>query len=224
MKINRTKAIILKRTNYGEADKILQLLTPDGKKSAIAKGVRREKSRLSPGLELFAICDVVLGESKGSLQTITSARLIKFYNHIILDYDRMQFAYFVTKLVSNASEMIDEIEWYELLAEIMEALDNNAIRLDLIQTWFYLRYSALMGYELSLWYDTAGDKLSPDNKYRYDELERGLAISVDGVLSSDHIKLLRLVATRSINVVSQVGGIDSIIVECLSVAHQHASI
>ena len=37
----KTKAIVLKRTDYGEADRILQLLTPEGKKSVMAKGVRR---------------------------------------------------------------------------------------------------------------------------------------------------------------------------------------
>ena len=67
MKAHRTRAIVLRRTNYGEADRILQLLTPDGKKSVMARGVRREKSRLAGGIELFAVSDVVIGEGKGEL-------------------------------------------------------------------------------------------------------------------------------------------------------------
>ncbi|MET0980164.1 MAG: DNA repair protein RecO, partial [Candidatus Saccharimonadales bacterium] len=63
----RTRAIVLRRTNFGEADRILQLLTPDGKKSVMARGVRREKSKLAGGIELFAVCDVVITEGKGSL-------------------------------------------------------------------------------------------------------------------------------------------------------------
>ena len=35
----RTRAIVLRRTDYGEADRILQLLTPEGKRSVIARGV-----------------------------------------------------------------------------------------------------------------------------------------------------------------------------------------
>ena len=55
MKTIRTKAIVIRRTNYGEADRILQLLTPDyGKVSVMARGVRREKSKLAGGIELFA--------------------------------------------------------------------------------------------------------------------------------------------------------------------------
>ena len=40
----RLKAIVLRRTNYAEADRVLQLLTPKGRRSVIAKGVRRERS------------------------------------------------------------------------------------------------------------------------------------------------------------------------------------
>jgi len=67
MNMRRTSAIVLRRTNYGEADRILQLLTPDGKRGVMAKGVRREKSRLAGGIELFAICEVVITDGKGEL-------------------------------------------------------------------------------------------------------------------------------------------------------------
>lgn len=65
MKTTRTRAIVLRRTNYGEADRILQLITPEGRQSVMARGVRREKSKLAGGIELFAVSDVVLGEGKG---------------------------------------------------------------------------------------------------------------------------------------------------------------
>lgn len=67
MKTYRTKAVVLRRTNYGEADRILQLLTPDGRRSVMARGVRKEKSKLAGGIELFAVSDVVIGEGKGDL-------------------------------------------------------------------------------------------------------------------------------------------------------------
>jgi DNA repair protein RecO (recombination protein O) len=215
---------VLRRTNYGEADRILQLLTPDGKRSVMAKGVRREKSRLSGGIELFAICEVVIGEGKGELGVLTSARLVHFYRNIMSDYDRMQFAYTAIKLVAKASEMVDEAEWYDVLAEVLAGLDARSIQLDMVQAWFYLRYSAIMGYELSLWHDTAGEKLLPDQAYRYDDAERGLRAVEGGEITSDHIKLLRLIATRSLKILAQIGGIDSILADCSLVARQHAAI
>jgi len=224
MKTRQTKAIVLRRTNYGEADRILQLLTPDGKQSVMAKGVRREKSRLAGGIELFAICDVVITEGKGEIGILTSARLVQFYRHIMEKYDRMQFAYEAIKLVSGASEMVDGEEWYEVLANVFAGLDTSSLRLDVVQSWFYLHYAALMGYELSLWHDIAGEKLLPDQNYRYDSSERGLTAYDGGELTSEHIKLLRLFATRPLKTVAQIGGIDNIMAECLMVAREHAAI
>ena len=45
----RLKAIVLRRTDYAEADRVLQLLTPQGRRAVIAKGVRRERSKLEIG-------------------------------------------------------------------------------------------------------------------------------------------------------------------------------
>ena len=220
----RTRAIVLRRTNYGEADRILQLLTPTGKRSVMARGVRREKSRLAGSIELFAISDVVIGKGKGELGILTSARLVQFYRHIMEDYDRMQFAYSTIKFVSKASEMVDEPEWYDVLAESLMALDVHSIPLEMIQTWFYLRYAALLGHELSLWHDVDGQKLSPETTYRYDEAEQGLRSLAAGELGADHIKLLRLIATRPLKTLAQIGGVDLLLPVCSSVARQHAAI
>ena len=73
----RTEAIVLRRTDYGEADRILQLLTPEGKKSVVAKGVRREKSKLAGGIELFSVSEVVIHEGKGELGILTGAKLVE---------------------------------------------------------------------------------------------------------------------------------------------------
>ena len=224
MKTHRTTAIVLRRTNFGEADRILQLLTPDGKCSVVARGVRREKSRIAGGIELFAICEIVITEGKGDLGILTSARLVQFYRHIMEDYDRMQFAYTAIKLVSGASEMVDGVEWYDILAETLAGLDAHTIRLDVVQAWFYLRYSAMMGHELSLWHDISGEKIVADNSYRYDISERGFRAVNNGEITADHIKLLRLIATRPLKVVIQIGGIDEIMGECLHVVREHAAL
>lgn len=224
MKTHRTRAIVLRRTNYGEADRILQLLTLEGRRSVMARGVRREKSKLAGGIELFAVSDVVLGEGKGDLGVLTSARLVHFYRHILEDYDRLQFGYRAIKLVSKASDTVDEPEWFDLLAEVLAALDAITIPQALIETWFLLRYSALLGRELNLELDIDGAALLPDIHYRYDAGEQGLRPLQNGELTSEHIKLLRLIATRSLKVLVQIGGIGEILPECLRVAQEHAAL
>lgn len=224
MKSIKTPAIVLRRTNYGEADRILQLLTPDGKKSVMAKSVRKEKSRLAGGIELFAVCNVVITEGKGDLGTLTSARLGHFFKNIMADYDRLQFGYQVIKLINSASEMVSEPEWYDVLVEVLGGLDAVSVPLQVTQTWFYLKYASLMGYELSLYNDINGDKLLVDQTYRYDVGERGLRPVVGGEITAEHIKFLRLLSTKSIKIIAQIGGIDNIIGNCLYLSQEHASI
>ncbi len=224
MKTARTQAIVLRRTNYGEADRILQLLTPDGRKGVMARGVRKEKSKLAGGIELFAISDVVIGEGKGELGVLTSAKLIQFYRNILKDYDRLQFGYLAIKLVARASETVDEPEWFDLLSEVMMGLDALSIPLPIIEAWFYIRYAGLLGHDLNLTIDINGEKLTADETYRYDNGEQGLRQVANGELTGEHIKLLRLIATRPLKVLVQIGGVNALLPAVLQVSREHAAI
>lgn len=224
MKTTRTQAIVLRRTQYGEADRILQLLTPDGRRSVMARGVRKEKSKLAGGIELFAVSEVVLGEGKGTLGILTSARLEQFYRHILEDYDRLQFGYLVIQAVTRATETVDEPEWFELLKEVFMGLDVLTIPLPLVQAWFYIRYAALLGHELNLDRDTDDALLQADLTYRYDSGDQGLREVEGGEITGEHIKLLRLLAGRSLKVLVQVGGLGAILPTALQVAREHAAL
>ena len=224
MKLERTQGIVLRRTNYGEADRIVQLITPLGRRSVMARGVRREKSKLAGGIELFAVSDVVIGEGKGELGVLTSARLVQFYRHIMEEYDRMQFGYEAIKLVARASELVDEPEWFDTLHETLAALDVKSVNILLTQTWFYVRYSELLGYGLGLRYDASGQPLDAEKAYRYDMGEKAFVQSDTGDVTSEHIKLLRLVATKSLATLAQVGGLANVLPVCFAVAREHVAV
>jgi len=224
VKTHRTQAVVLRRTNYGEADRILQLLTHDGRRSVMARGVRKEKSKLAGGIELFAVSDVVLGEGKSDLGVLTSSKLQHFYRHILEDYDRLQFGYQVIKLVARASETVDEPEWFDLTVETLAGLDVLTIPLPLVQTWFYIRYASLLGHELNLELDIDGAPLSAESNYRYDSAEQGLRPVQNGELTGDHIKLLRLIAGRPLSVLVQIGGVAPLLGECLRLVEAHAAV
>jgi DNA repair protein RecO (recombination protein O) len=73
----KTEAIVLRSLRYGEADRILHLYTPyRGRIGAIAKGVRRAKSRFGGRLEPFFRVQLVLYEGRGDLLTVTSAETV----------------------------------------------------------------------------------------------------------------------------------------------------
>jgi DNA repair protein RecO (recombination protein O) len=73
----KTEAIVLRGIRYGEADRVLHLYTPErGRVSAIAKGVRRAKSRFGGRLEPFFRLNLVLYQGKSDLMTVTSAETL----------------------------------------------------------------------------------------------------------------------------------------------------
>ena len=73
----KTEALVLRSMRYGEADRILHLYTPHrGRSSAIAKGVRRTRSRFGGRLEPYFRLNMVLHEGRSDLLTVTSAQTI----------------------------------------------------------------------------------------------------------------------------------------------------
>ncbi len=213
---------MLRRTNFGEADRILKLLTPDGQASVIARGVRREKSKLAGGIELFAVSDITIHSGKGELGVLTGARLEVFFEHILQDYDRLQFGYEAINAVSKASDSINEPSWFEILEQVYKGLDESGVPLQLTQTWFYLRYAEITGYELSLDRDVSGNKLTADKNYMYDVSEKGLRPTEQGDITANHIKYLRLIATKPLLTVAQVGGVETVLPDCWLLARQAA--
>jgi DNA repair protein RecO (recombination protein O) len=76
----KTEAVVLRSMRYGEADRILHVYTPDrGRISAIAKGVRRTRSRFGGRLEPFFRLRMDLHEGRSELLTVTGAQTIEAY-------------------------------------------------------------------------------------------------------------------------------------------------
>ncbi|MEA2170510.1 MAG: repair protein RecO [Solirubrobacteraceae bacterium] len=76
----KTEAIVLRSMRYGEADRILHLYTPRrGRVSAIAKGVRKSRSRFGGRLEPFFRSDMVLHEGRSEMLTVTSVSTVAHY-------------------------------------------------------------------------------------------------------------------------------------------------
>jgi DNA repair protein RecO (recombination protein O) len=210
------ECIILRRTNYGEADRIISFLTPErGKMSAIAKGVRKPRSKLAGGLELFALCDVTFMEGRGELAVVTSARMRQFFGNILKDYDRMQLGYECIKQINKATETVSEPEFYMLLSDGLASLDDMAIDWRLVELSFRLKLQSLLGHGLNLATARDGAQLQADKLYHYDFGDNVFYENDTGRFGSEHIKLLRLAAVKSPAILKQVAGIEQVIDDCV---------
>jgi len=189
----RTRAIILSRTDYGEADRIIGFLTPDhGKVRAIAKGVRKSKSKLAGGIELFSVSDISFIPGRKQVSTVVSTRLIKHYGRIVKDLNRTNSGYALIKRLDKATEDSPEAEYFYLLENAFEALDDPEVELELIELWFNMQLLRLAGHTPNLRTDSGGHKLLPDKKYKFDLDKMCFSDNGSGKFSAAHIKFLRL--------------------------------
>jgi DNA repair protein RecO (recombination protein O) len=97
----------LKRTDFGEADRILTLFTPDlGKMRAIAKGARKPSSRKSGHIELFTYSMLLLAKGR-HLDVVTQADTLDAFMPLRVSLERLGYAYYLAELLDRFSEESD---------------------------------------------------------------------------------------------------------------------
>jgi DNA repair protein RecO len=210
-------AIILNRIDYGEADRILTLLTPDhGKLSLLAKGVRRVKSKLAGGIELFSVSEITFIQGRGAVGTLISARLVKHYGTIVTDFERTMVGYELIKQLHRATEEEPEQAYYLVLLEAFEALNDRSVALPTISFWFNAQLLRLSGHTPNLRTDSQGNRLEQEKRYDFDYEHMAFRLAPEqGQFTAKHIKFLRLAyAGQSAKVLVQVQGSTELVVLC----------
>ncbi|MEO8744051.1 MAG: DNA repair protein RecO [Candidatus Dormiibacterota bacterium] len=117
---------MLRKLDYGEADRIFTLLTREhGKVGAIAKGVRRQESKLGPSLELYGHIDVLLAKGRGELDVVAQVQRVPGYR-IEGDVERMSHAALIAELAERVCEDRHPVDGvYELAVMAMEELAHE---------------------------------------------------------------------------------------------------
>ena len=207
-----TKGIILTRTEFGEADRIITLLTPDhGKLHLMAKGVRRIKSKLAGGIELFSVSSITYAPGRGELGTLISTRLIKHYHNILKDIDRTMLGYDLIKCLNKVTEDGPGAEYFDFLDRTFGALDDAKINTAIIKLWFDIQLLRLNGHTPNLYTDKANTKLRVDGKYEFNFNDSTLSNNPSAHIGADHIKFLRLgFSGNSPQILNHVQGSDKL--------------
>jgi len=188
-----TAGIILSRTNYGEADRIITVLTPEqGKLRLMVRGARRVKSKLAGGIELFTVSDLTYIPGKGEIGTLVSSRMQRHFGNIVKQLDRVQLGYALIKLLNRATEDQLDSSYFELLARAFAALDDQAIDLDLVQLWFQAQLFRLNGQTPNLETDADEQPLQATARYNFDYDAMTFRQAAEGPITAAHIKFLRL--------------------------------
>ena len=214
MNATTTDAIVLRRRDFQDADRILTVLTADlGKVGVIAKGARRMKSKLASGIELMMVSEMTLIKGRGSLYTLRSAQPRQNFSALAADYSRLQLAYRLIQALDAITEEEQPTELYDILAMSLQSLDNHAIASVVTEAWFYLNVLQQTGHRLNTDTDVAGNTLDPHTSYLLQPSSGGLIASEQGMVKADHIKLLRLLHALEPSAISRITGAEDLLSE-----------
>lgn len=204
-RVYRTEAVVLRRVDLGEADRILTLYTPQyGKLRAVAKGVRRPVSKLGGHLELFTRARVMLARGR-NLDVLTAAETSDPFRGLRDEgpeaLERIGVAYYLAELLDRFTEEgIENRAIWDLLVGALRDL-SDGLPPELVARGYELHLLILSGYRPELERCISCDQpLRPEtNAYSF---ELGGVLCPDcrahdpgaEPLSVNALKLLRLLA------------------------------
>jgi DNA repair protein RecO (recombination protein O) len=158
-RLYRVSAIVLKRRDMGEADRLLTVLTHErGKLALLAKGVRRPASRKAGHIEPFTVVDLLIARGR-SFHIVTQAETIEAHRQLREDLWLSAWAYYVAELVDAFTQDEDP---HDLLFDLTrDTLDRLSRAADpaLAARYFELHLLGLVGFQPQLFRCVECDEL-----------------------------------------------------------------
>lgn len=147
----RTDAIVLKRRDLREHDRIYTLYTREmGKVEALARGARKIQSRMAGHLSSFAVVDVMLARGRGA-DTLAGTDVVESFGQILTDPARLEVALAALSLVDLATKVhVKDLEIFQLLHTLLTTIAGIAsvapLPRDGALGWFAVRLFSRLGY------------------------------------------------------------------------------
>ena len=146
MGIIKTKGIILSESNMNDFDKMLTMLTPNGKIGCAAKGARKPKSLLMAGTQFLCFGEYMLYQGTSSYH-INSCDTIELFYPIRTDLDKLKYAAHITKIINEVTdENQNTYRILQLFLNTLYMISETDKDLDFILSVFKLRLLCLLGF------------------------------------------------------------------------------
>lgn len=147
----RITGVVLKRTDVGEADRLLTLLTLQrGKLRAVAKGARKPSARKTGHVELFNCVELQVAVTR-DIHIITQAQTLEPFLRLRDDLDRLSFAYYFAEIADRfVQEEIEHSEMYELMLDALHWLEITQ-HLSRTARYFEMQMLDALGYRPQLY-------------------------------------------------------------------------
>jgi len=159
----KTTGLVLREVNYKESDKILTVLTPEGKLTVKARGARKKESRVAACAQLFAYSELRLSEYRGRT-TLTEGETVELFSGLRRDLEAMALgAYFLELAEAVTGEGEDCRDILSLTLNALYALDSLGKPAAVVKPAFELRLMALAGFRPMLDGCAACGKTEPES-------------------------------------------------------------
>lgn len=146
MGIIKTKGIILSESNMNDFDKMLTVLTPNGKIGCAAKGARKPKSLLMAGTQFLCFGEYMMYQGTSSYH-INSCDTIELFYPIRTDLDKLKYAAHITKIINDVTdENQNTYRILQLFLNTLYMISEIDKDLDFILSVFKLRLLCLLGF------------------------------------------------------------------------------
>lgn len=199
----------MRRTDFGEADRLLLLVTPAGKQRVVAKGVRKTNSRLAGHIELFVQCQLMLAVGR-NLDIVTQSQLVQSFPVMHADLGRLSCAYYVAELYDRLTQEEEaHAGLFRLLTQVFAAIDQTA-NLDLVVRACELQLLHIAGYRPHFHRCPVCQDLLTEQANRFSPTLGGVVCQRDSVadrqalpMSLNTFKLLRFLQTQPLAAIEQ---------------------
>lgn len=142
----KTKGIIIAENNMGDFDKMVTILTPNGKIGCSAKGARRPKSQLMAGTQFLCFGEYMLFKGNNTY-TLNSCDTIEIFYNIRIDLDKLECAANITKIIQDVTdENQNTYKILQLYLNTLYVIAKTDMDLDFVISIFKLRLMCLLGF------------------------------------------------------------------------------
>lgn len=228
----RTKGFVLKKEDLREADQVFTIFTKDfGKLRILGKAIRKIKSKLRAGIELFYLSEIEFIQGK-TYKTLTDAIAIEKFKDIRQDLEKLKIANQIAGVADSLikGEEKDEAIW-DLLSEVFPKLNKEATTVGaklpagslaptemveqkcislaptgegLLYYYFLWNLLSILGYQIDLYHCPKCQRSLAPGKLYFNPEEGGIVCCEEGQqISPDIVKILRLFLKQDWNILSR---------------------
>lgn len=142
----KTKGIVIAENNMGDFDKMVTILTPNGKIGCSARGARRPKSQLMAGTQFLCFGEFMIFKGTNTY-TLNSCEPIEVFYNIRTDLDKLEYASNITKMIQEITdENQNTYKILQLYLNTLYVISKTNLNLEFIISIFKLRLICLLGF------------------------------------------------------------------------------